>query len=96
MIFWIAILALRIYIVLLWGRFILEWIRVLNPRFTPKGALLMLVELLYTVTDPPLKLVRKVLPPLRIGEIVLDVALMVVLFAAWALIQLLAFAAANF
>lgn len=72
-------IALRIYIYFLWARLIVDWVRVLKRDFKPKGVVVMLIELIYTVTDPPLKVVRKVLPPIRLGNIMLDVAWLVVL-----------------
>ncbi|MBK0419202.1 YggT family protein [Leucobacter sp. CSA1] len=65
-------LLLQIYIFILWGRFVLDWIRVLNRRFRPTGPLLVLVEAVYTVTDPPIRMFRRILPPIRIGQIALD------------------------
>ena len=43
--------------------------------------LLVLCEAIYTITDPPLKLVRKVIPPLRVGDVSLDLAWIVVMVA---------------
>jgi YggT family protein len=31
-------------------------------------------ELVYTVTDPPIKLLRRFIPPLRIGPVAIDFA----------------------
>lgn len=70
-----------IFIVLLWARFILDWVRVINPRFEPKRALVVLFELVYTVTDPPIKLVRRFIPPLRLGAIAIDFGWMITLLA---------------
>jgi len=61
-----------IYIIFLWARFIIDWIRVLNPRFTPKRGLSVIFELVYTLTDPPIKMFRKIIPPLRLGTFSLD------------------------
>jgi len=73
--------AIRIYIYVLWARLILDWVRVFNPRFRPRGIWLVLVELVYTVTDPPIKMVRRVLPPIRLGQVALDLGWMVTMFA---------------
>lgn len=70
-----------IFIVLLWARFILDWVRVVNPRFEPKRPLLVLFELVYTITDPPIKLVRRFIPPLRLGAIAIDFGWMITLLA---------------
>lgn len=80
---------IRIYLLLLWARFIIEWVRVINPNFTPRGILLVLAELVYTLTDPPIKKVHKFVQPLRIGQLSLDLALPVVMFGCWLLLQAL-------
>jgi YggT family protein len=81
--------ALRIYIFVLWGRFVLDWILVLNRNFRPRGVLAVLVELVYTVTDPPIKMFRKLLPPIRIGQIALDLGWMLALLSCWILLAII-------
>jgi YggT family protein len=39
------------------------------------------LEVVYTTTDPPLKAVRKVIPPLNLGSVRLDLGFMVLLIA---------------
>ena len=81
--------VLRIYIFVLWGRFVLDWILVLNRNFRPRGVLAVLVELVYTVTDPPIKMFRRLLPPIRIGQIALDLGWMLTLLACWILLAII-------
>jgi YggT family protein len=69
--------ALTVFLVLLFLRLIFEYVFLLARSFRPTGVVAMLLELIYTVTDPPLKALRKVLPPLRIGGISLDLAFLV-------------------
>lgn len=57
---------------LLVARAILDIVMSLNRGFHPTGPVLVLVEIAYTVTDPPLRLLRRFIPPLRIGSIALD------------------------
>lgn len=80
---------LRIYTYVLWARFILDWVRVLNPRFRPRGPVLVLVELAYTITDPPIRFFRRILPPIRLGQIALDLGWMLTMLSCWILIALL-------
>lgn len=54
---------------------------VLVPSFRPKGPILVLAEIIYTVTDPPLKFIRRWIKPLRIGQIALDLAWIVLLIS---------------
>ena len=67
--------VLTVFLVLLFLRLIFEYVFLLARSFRPTGLVAMLLELIYTVTDPPLKALRRVLPPLRIGGVSLDLAL---------------------
>ena len=80
---------LRVYTLFLWGRFIIDWIRALVPTFRPTGVVLLVFELISSVTDPPLKAIRRVIPPIPLGQVRLDLALFVCLIACWVLISLL-------
>ena len=66
--------ALTIFIVLLFLRLIFEYVFLLARSFRPAGPVAVLLEVVYTITDPPLKALRRVLPPLRIGGVALDLA----------------------
>ena len=68
---------LTVFLVLLFLRLIFEYVFLLARNFRPSGLLVLLLELIYTVTDPPLKALRRVLPPLRIGGVSLDLAFLV-------------------
>ncbi|MGL3151319.1 YggT family protein [Microbacterium sp. A82] len=65
-------LILLIYIFVLFARLILDYIPLFNREWRPKGGGLIAAELVYTVTDPPIKLFRRFIPPLRIGTLSLD------------------------
>jgi YggT family protein len=69
-IYWI----LWLFLLLLIARMILSWVPVLVRDWQPRGAMLVVAEAIYTVTDPPLRLLRKVLRPVRIGNMMLDIA----------------------
>ncbi|TFD65448.1 YggT family protein [Cryobacterium ruanii] len=60
------------YFLVLWGRFIIDLVRGVNRAWRPQGVLLVGVELVYTLTDPPVRFFRRLVPPLRIGPIALD------------------------
>ncbi|WP_233205830.1 MULTISPECIES: YggT family protein [Cryobacterium] len=60
------------YFLVLWGRFIIDLVRGVNRAWRPQGFLLVLIELVYTLTDPPVRFFRRLVPPLRIGPIALD------------------------
>ena len=60
---------LLIYVFVLLG---LEWIPVFNREWRPRGFGLVLAEVVYTVTDPPIRLFRRFIPPLRVGAVAID------------------------
>lgn len=76
-------MALWLYSALLWARFILEWIRQVAPQWRPRGLVLVVAELTFTVTDPPIRFVRRFVKPLRIGAVAIDFAWTIVLFAVY-------------
>lgn len=65
---------LLIYILVMLVRLILEYIPLFNREWRPRGFGLVLAELTYTVTDPPIKLFRRFIPPIRLGVIAIDLA----------------------
>lgn len=65
-------LILLIYIFVLFARLILDYIPLFNREWRPKGGGLVAAELVYTVTDPPIRFFRRFIPPLRIGTLSLD------------------------
>ncbi len=80
--------ALLIVFIAMWVRFVFDWVQVLNPAFRPRGAVMLLAESSYTITDPPLKAVRRVIPPLQLGSIRLDLAWTIVLIVLLILMSL--------
>ncbi|CAB4626665.1 unannotated protein [freshwater metagenome] len=70
----IAYWALQIYFYALIGRLILDLMMSVNPAFRPKGVLLPVAEIIFTLTDPPLRFLRRFIKPVRMGSISLDFA----------------------
>lgn len=64
--------ALQLYFWVLIGRFVVDLVLSTNPVWRPKGLLLIVVEIVMTLTDPPLKFVRKFIKPVRFGALALD------------------------
>lgn len=79
---------LNLFLIALIGRLILDYIRIFSPNFRPRGFLLALAELIYSVTDRPLRFVRQFVPPLRLGGISLDLSFIVVFFVVQLLMRL--------
>jgi YggT family protein len=65
-------LVLLLYIFVLFARLILDYIPLFNREWRPKGFGLVAAEAVYTVTDPPIRFFRRLIPPLRIGSLSLD------------------------
>jgi YggT family protein len=65
-------LVLLLYIFVLFARLILDYIPMFNREWRPKGFGLVAAEAVYTVTDPPIRFFRRLIPPLRIGSLSLD------------------------
>ena len=81
--------VLSLYSLILIGRLVLEYIRMFARDWRPTGLVLMLAEFVYSVTDPPLRLFRRLLPPIRLGSIAFDTRYIAVFFMIWVLRQLL-------
>ena len=65
-------LVLLLYIFVLFARLILDYIPLFNREWRPKGFGLVVAEAAYTVTDPPIRFFRRIIPPLRLGGLSLD------------------------
>ena len=83
-------LALLVFLLLLVFRLIMEYVFILARGFRPNRVLAIFLELAFSATDPPIKAVRRVLPPLRVGSVSLDLGFMVVFLATYILYQLTA------
>lgn len=67
-------LAVLVFFLILLVRMVLDWVQVFARTWRPTGVALVVAEVTYTVTDPPLRLLRRFLPPLRLGPVQLDLA----------------------
>jgi YggT family protein len=73
--------ALSVYFVLLFARFVLDLARVFARQWRPRGFGLVLAEFVYALTDPPIKFVRRFVRPLRVGGVAIDFAFSIVFIA---------------
>lgn len=81
-------LVLFCFTVLLLARLVVDWVQYFARSWSPRGPLLVVLEAVYTATDPPIKLLRRVLPPLRLGGVLIDLSFFLVLLIAYLLLQL--------
>lgn len=87
----IAVVAtvLYVYFIVLIARLIFEWVQVFARQWHPRGAILVVAETVYTLTDPPLKLLRRIIPPLRVGQVRIDLAFLVLILSVSLLLSVL-------
>ncbi|HEX5985732.1 MAG TPA: YggT family protein [Nocardioides sp.] len=79
---------LFIFLALMLIRLVVDWVQIFARSWTPTGPVLFVLEIVYTITDPPILFVRRFVPPLRIGSIALDTSFLIVLIAVY-LLQIL-------
>ena len=79
--------VLTIFLVVLIGRMIFGWVQVFARDWRPTGILLVLAEAIFTVTDPPLKFLRRFIPPLRLGMVAMDLSFMVLFIVVLILLE---------
>ena len=65
----------------LFARIIIDYVRMFARNWRPNAFLLAVFEVIYTVTDPPMRFVQRFVPPLRLGGVALDLSFIVVLIA---------------
>lgn len=75
------------FIAFMWVRFVTEWVQVFARSWSPHGPLLVALEVVYSTTDPPIKALRRVIPPLRIGNFALDLSMLLVFIGAYVLLR---------
>ena len=72
--------VLQLFLFALLARLILEYVRMFARNWRPKGLGLLLVELIYGITDKPMRFVGRYIPPLRLGAVSLDLSFIVLFF----------------
>ncbi|CAN5216136.1 YggT family protein [soil metagenome] len=75
-------IAISLFIVVMWVRLVFDLVASFSRTWRPRGPWLVIAEVAYVITDPPVKAVRRVVPPLRLGGVSLDFAWSIVLLAA--------------
>lgn len=79
--------VLWLYWLVLIGRLVFDFVQIFARSWRPRGPLLILAEIIYSLTDPPLRLLRRVIPPLKLGGIQFDLAFLVLIIAVQILIN---------
>ena len=78
-------LILWFYILLVLSRLVAEWVQMFARSWSPRGPVLVLMEVIYSSTDPPIRLFRRFVPPLRMGGASLDLSVLFVLLLCYVL-----------
>lgn len=79
--------VLFIYTLVLFVRLFFDYIPVFNRGWRPQGPVLVLAEIVYTLTDPPIKFFRRLIPPIRFGQIAVDVGFPLTLLVCFVLMS---------
>ena len=82
-------LVVLAYILVLLGRLVFDWVQVFARDWRPKGVVLVIAEVVFSLTDPPLHALRRIIKPVRLGNVQLDLAFTVLFFLCWLLYILL-------
>ena len=85
----LAYLVVLVFFLLLLVRLVLEWVMVFARDWRPRGVALVVAEATYTVTDPPLRALRRAIPPLRVGSVQLDLGFLILMLGCSILLSLL-------
>jgi YggT family protein len=72
--------VLQLYLLTLFARLILDYVRIFSPSWRPRGIFLAAADLVFRLTDPPLKFIGRFVPPLRLGAIAFDMSFIVLYF----------------
>lgn len=87
MVLYVAYYLLFFFWLLLTARIVVELVRAFARSWQPVGGVAIALESVYTVTDPPVRALRRVIRPVRIGGVGLDLSIMVLLLAVFILMR---------
>lgn len=84
----VTVLSIVLYLFLLFliGRLVLEYVQRFARSWRPTGVVLVLAEATYTITDPPLKLLKRFIPDVRLGNVAFDLSFTVLFVVVWVMI----------
>ncbi|MEE2052599.1 YggT family protein [Nocardiopsis tropica] len=85
----VLLFALQLFVFVLIARVVLEMVQSFARTWRPTGFVLVLAEIVYTVTDPPLRFLRRFIKPVRLGSVALDLSVLVLFIIVWILMALI-------
>lgn len=77
---------LSLYVLVLFARLVLDYVLMFSRSWTPTGFMLVVVDFVFRLTDPPLRALRRFIPPLRLGQVSLDLSFIVLIIGLQILI----------
>ncbi|ASY35412.1 MULTISPECIES: YggT family protein [unclassified Streptomyces] len=80
-------IALMCFLLVLIFRLVMDYVFQFARSWQPGKPMVVVLEAAYTVTDPPLKLLRRFIPPLRLGGVALDLSFFVLMIIVYILIS---------
>ena len=80
-VFGLVYIALLLFLVGLVIRLVFDWVQMFAREWRPRGVVLVVAHTVYSVTDPPLKVLRRLIPPLRLGGVTLDLGFLILFIA---------------
>ena len=83
----VVYLLLYVFFLTLLSRFVLGWIMHFGRRWQPGRGSAAALEVVWSVTDPPLNALRRVIRPLRVGTVSVDLASLVLLVILYVLMN---------
>jgi YggT family protein len=83
----VLFIILMTFMIVLIFRLVMEYVRMFSRSWEPARPMKIVLEAVYTVTDPPLNLLRRFLPPLRLGGATIDLSFFVLMIIVWILIS---------
>jgi YggT family protein len=78
-------LVLWTYLLFIWARIVADWVQVFARSWRPNGPTLVGLEIVYSATDPPIRVLRRMVPPLRLGAATIDLSILIVLLLCYLL-----------
>ncbi|MFD3687198.1 YggT family protein [Nocardiopsis sp. NPDC058631] len=85
----VLLFVLQLFVFVLIARVVLEMVQSFARTWRPTGFVLVLAEIVYTITDPPLRFLRRFIKPVRLGGIALDLSVLVLFIIVWILMALI-------
>ena len=85
----VAYVVVFAFFILLLVRLVLDWVQYFAREWRPSGISLVIAEVTYSVTDPPLRALRRLIPPLTLGAVRLDLGFLILILACTFLLRLL-------